>query len=265
MLFRSLGEVFSAQGLYPYDLDTGSGFPGWYNSIVYMQQKTGRLFINEDGTLGFTEEDIKEALDFYKSLEDAKVIRTQEQRSNEAGTTPLYQTPSWLEGKVAGVLEWSSSIGKFEAALAEKDQELALGNLLTLDGAQSTGWFMKPSLLFAINKDTKSPEAAAMLLNFLLNDSEAAVILGTSRGIPASSAAKQALVDAGELEGLAYDGTQQIENCNPIIMSPYLENSLMKEIYKEAVESVSYGSSTTEEAAATMYEELVDTLSSIAQ
>ncbi|QEH68467.1 extracellular solute-binding protein [Cellulosilyticum sp. ST5] len=261
----ALGEKFSAQGLYPYDLDTGSGFPGWYNSIVYMQQKTGRLFINEDGTLGFTQEDIKEGLDFYKSLEDAKVIRTQEQRSNEAGTTPLYQTPSWLDGKVAGVLEWSSSIGKFESALEEKGQELVLGNLLTLDGAQSTGWFMKPSLLFAINKDTKSPEAAAVLLNYILNDPEAAVILGTTRGIPASSAAKEALQAAGELEGLAYEGTKQIEDCQPIIMSPYLENSIMKEIYKEAVEAVSYGTATTEEAAATMYEELVDTLESIAQ
>ena len=48
-------------------------------------------------------------------------------------------------------------------------------------------------------------------------------------------------------------------------MSPYLENSIMKEIYKEAVEAVSYGTATTEEAAATMYEELVDTLESIAQ
>lgn len=261
----ALGEKFAAQGLYPYDLDTGSGFPGWYNSIVYIQQQTGHLFINEDNTLGFTQEDIKAGLDFYKSLEDAKVIRNQEQRSNEAGTTPLYQTPSWLDGKVAGVLEWSSSIGKFESALKEKGQELVLGNLLTVDGAKSTGWFMKPSLLFAINKDTKSPEAAAILLNYILNDPEAAVILGTTRGIPASSAAKAALQAAGELEGLALEGTKQIEECNPIIMSPYLENSEMKEIYKEAVEAVSYGSATTEEAAATMYEQLVETLAAIAK
>ncbi len=259
------GSAFAAQGLYPFDLDTGAGFPGWYMSVVYMQQKTGRLFINEDGTLGFTQEDVKEALDFYKSLEDAKVIRTQEERSNEAGTTPLYQTPSWLDGKVAGVLEWSSSIGKYEKALEEKGQELVLGDLLMMDDAKSTGWFMKPSLLFAINKDTKYPAHAATFLNYLLNDSEAAQILGTTRGIPASSAAKEALASTGELDGVAFEGTTQIENCDPIIMSIYMENSEMKEAYKTAVEHVSYGTKSTEEAAAEMFEEMTDILDAIAQ
>ncbi len=259
------GAAFAEQGLYPFDLDTGSGFPGWYMSVVYMQQKTGRLLINDDGTLGFTQEDIKEGLDFYKALEDAKVIRTQEERSNEAGTTPLYQTPSWLDGKVAGVLEWSSSIGKYEQALAEKGQELVLGDLLMMDDAKSTGWFMKPSVLFAINKDTKYPAHAATFLNFLLNDAEAAQILGTTRGIPASSAAKEALSSTGELEGVAFEGTTQIENCDPIIMSIYMENSELKEVYKTAVENVSYGTKTTEEAAAEMFEEMTDILDAIAQ
>lgn len=259
------GEDFAAQGLYPFDLDTGSGFPGWYMGVVYMQQKTGRLLINEDGTLGFTEDDIKGALEFYKSLEESKVIRTQEQRSNEAGTTPLYQTPSWLEGKVAGVLEWSSSIGKYQAALAEKGQELVLGDLLMMDDAKSTGWFMKPSVLFAINKDTKYPAHAATFLNFILNDPEAAVVLGTTRGIPSSSAAKEALAETGELEGLAYQGAEQIENCDPVIMSVYMEDSQMKEAYKTAVESVSYGTSTIEEAAADLYQEMTDILDAIAQ
>ena len=233
--------------------------------VVYMQQKTGRLLINEDGTLGFTEDDIKGALEFYKSLEESKVIRTQEQRSNEAGTTPLYQTPSWLEGKVAGVLEWSSSIGKYQAALAEKGQELVLGDLLMMDDAKSTGWFMKPSVLFAINKDTKYPAHAATFLNFILNDPEAAVVLGTTRGIPSSSAAKEALAETGELEGLAYQGAEQIENCDPVIMSVYMEDSQMKEAYKTAVESVSYGTSTIEEAAADLYQEMTDILDAIAQ
>lgn len=260
------GDAFSANaGYYPFDLDTGSGFPAWYLSVVYMQQKTGKDFITEDGQIGFTQEELQEALEFFKSLEDHKVIRTQEERANEAGTTPLYQTPSWLEGKVAGVLEWSSSIGKYEAALAEKGQELVLGDLLMMDGATNVGWFKKPSLMYSITPNTKAPAAAALFLDFMLNDQDAAKVLGTTRGIPSSKSAAAALEGSDELAGAAYEGTKQINDCGANIMSPYFENALMKEIYNEAVQYLSYGEGTAEELAANMYSQLQDTLASIVQ
>ncbi|PHV70965.1 ABC transporter substrate-binding protein [Sporanaerobium hydrogeniformans] len=261
--FIAAGEKFAAKGLYPFDLDDGSGFTAWYLATVYVQQKTGKNFINEDGTLGFGVEDIQLGLDFYKSLEEAKVIRNLETRTNEAGTTPLYQTPSWIDGKVAGVLEWSSSIGKFEAVLKEKGQELVLGDLPMLSDAKSTGWYQKPSLLFAINKDTKYPEQTAKLLDFLLNDPEAASILGTSRGIPSSKAAAKALADAGKLEGIAYDGFKQIAECKPALVSPYMENAKMKEIYIEATQKTSYGQGTTAEIAQEMYDKMTAELANL--
>lgn len=261
------GNAFNAYdaNYYPFDLDTGSGFPAWYAAVVYEQQKTGKLFITEDGQIGFTEDELKDALAFYKSLEDNHVIRTQEVRSNEAGTTALYQTPPWLEGQVAGVLEWSSSIGKYEAALQEKEQELVLGDLLTIDGATMSGWFMKPSLMYAITPNTKNAEAAAKLVNFMLNDADAAVVLGTTRGIPSSKAALAALDASGELSGAAYEGTKQIAEADPIIMSPYFENAVMKEVYNTAVQSLSYSQGTIDEIAANMYSELQSTLAGIVQ
>ncbi|WP_069997353.1 ABC transporter substrate-binding protein [Cellulosilyticum sp. I15G10I2] len=256
-------EKFNEAGFYPFDLDNGAGFTTWYLAVVYMQQKTGKDFINADGTLGFTEEDIKEGLEFYKLLEDKKVVRGVEARTNEAGTTPLFQTPSWIDGKVAGVLEWGSSVGKYEQPLVEKGQELVLGDLPMLPDSKMTGWFMKPSLMFSINKNTKYPEESAMLLNFLLNDPEAAVILGTSRGIPTSTSALEALKAAGKLEGLAFESTEQINNSNPTIISPYMENAKMKEIYTEAIDRVSYKVSSIEETAKLMHEKLTAQLAEL--
>lgn len=60
--------------------------------VVYVQQKTGRIFLSTDGELGFTEEDIKLALDFYKEFENNHVIRTVDMRTDE-------------DGRIAGVLE----------------------------------------------------------------------------------------------------------------------------------------------------------------
>ncbi len=265
---KAAGAKFQAAGetMYPFDLDTGSGFPAWYAACVYEQQKTGKQFITDDSKLGFTVDEIGDALDFYMSLEQSKAIRTQQTRMNDAGETALYQTDPFISGNVAGVLEWGSSIGKFAKVLTEKvpADELVLGDLPVIDGAKMTGWFMKPSLLFAISAKTAHPKESALFLDYLLNDPEASVILGTSRGIPSSKSAMEALRASVDLENdLAYLGTEQIMNCSPCIVSPYMENAEMKEAYKTAVESVSYGTATSQEAAQTMFDSVTGILSEL--
>ncbi len=241
---------------YPFDLDTGNGFTGWYMSIVHQQQKSGRLFIDGD-KLGMTEQDLKEALEFYMSLEENHVIRTQKERMNDQGEDALNTTSKWIDGSIAGVLEWSSSIGKYAQVLTDNanPQELVLGELLVLPDAKiNSGWFIKPAQLFAINAKTQYPTESAIFLNWLLNDPEAAVVLGTTRGIPSSKAAVAALEAAGKLENdLARQGTDQIANSNPTLVSPFMENAAMKDLYKVAVESVSYGTATPEQAAQQLF------------
>lgn len=261
------GKAFQAKdpNKYPFDLDTGSGFTGLYTAIAYEQQKTGKDFLSQDGKLGFSVNEIKDALDFYVSLEKNHVIRNQKTRMNDSGEDPLYQTSKWIDGSVAGVLEWSSSIGKFEKVLTEnaKKQELVLGDLPVLKDAKSNGWMMKPSLLFAINSKTEHPKESALFLNWLLNDPESAKILGTSRGIPSSKSALAALEGTDALKGLAYEATQQISNSKPTLISPYMENSTLKDAYKIAVESVSYGTASTQDAAQTLFDSMNSTLADI--
>ena len=107
----ALGKVFSDNSLYPLDLDIQSGSTAWYFSVVYIQQKTGRQFMSMDGELGFSEKDIKDALDFYIKLEDEHVIRTVSARTDEDGNAALYQSSEFIGGKIAGVLEWGSAVG----------------------------------------------------------------------------------------------------------------------------------------------------------
>lgn len=101
----AIGAIFESYGLYPLDLDIQTGGTAWYLAVVYVQQTTGREFISMDGDLGFTVEDIKAALDFYKSLEDNHVIRTVQTRTDEDGNAALYQSAEFISGKIAGVLE----------------------------------------------------------------------------------------------------------------------------------------------------------------
>lgn len=252
---------------YPTDLDTGSGFTSFFTVMAYEQQKTGKEFLNQKGEIGFTVDEFKDALDFYMALEKAHVTRTQKQIQNDAGQTPLYQTDKFISGKVAGMLEWSSSVGKFDKVLKDKKNKLVLGDLPTLSGAKNAGWFVKPSLLIAINGETKYPKQSALFLNWLLNDPEAATILGTSRGIPSSKAALAALEKSNSKlkDDLAYQATEQINKCNPVLESPYMDNSEIKKAYITAIQSVSYGSADTQKAAQTLYNSMKNTLEDIVE
>jgi oligogalacturonide transport system substrate-binding protein len=140
---------------------------------------------------------------------------------------------------------------------------LVLGDLITTDGSENTGWYYKPSLLFAINKDTEYPVQSAMLLNFLYNDPDGVEILGTTRGIPVSETALQTLSDLGTLDGLAYQSNEQILSSDPILISPYMENSDMQTYYNDAIEAVSLELLTPEEASQGLYANIVYALDSL--
>ncbi|WP_028517388.1 ABC transporter substrate-binding protein [Ruminococcus flavefaciens] len=257
----ALGNRFSEDGLYPLDLDIQSGGTAWYLAVVYVQQQTGRQFITLDGRLGFTVEDIKNALSFYKQLEESHVIRTVRTRTDEDGNAALYQSPEFIGGRVAGVLEWGSAVGKYESVLPEG--VLEAGPLLTDEKGCSDGWMIKPSLLYAISKNTKHPDEAAAFINFLLNDEECAEILGTTRGIPASHKAEAVLQKSGALNGLTKESESILSNAHTVTISPYMELSRMKEFYNTAIEAVSYGTSDVDSAAQQMFDSVNNYLEKI--
>lgn len=257
----ALGEIFHKEDIYPLDLDIQFGGTAWYLAVVYVQQQTGRQFITIDGELGFSEEDIKSALDFYKTLEDSHVIRTVDMRTNEDGTAALYQSPEFISGRVAGALEWGSSVGKYEMTLPEG--VLETGPMLTDDSGNSSGWMVKPSALYAISRNTKNPDEAAAFMNFMLNDGEAAKILGTTRGIPASHISEKSLEESGKLTGLAQENYSLLEKLDTMTISPYMELAQMKEYYNTAIEKVSYNAADSGEAAHEMYTSITEYLERI--
>ncbi len=247
----ALGDSFGEKGYYPLDLDIQSGGTAWYLAVVYVQQKTGREFINMDGELGFTKDDVREALDFYKTLEESHVIRTIRTRTDEDGNAALYQSSEFIGGRIAGVLEWGSSVGKYESVLP--DGVLQAGPFLTDGGGNSTGWMIKPSMLYAVSRNTKYPDEAAAFIDFLLNNGDCAEILGTTRGIPASRYAEERLEAAGKLSGPAQDNDEMLENMDTVTVSPYMELARVREFCNTSLENVSYGTQDTEAAAEELY------------
>jgi len=234
---------------YPLELDENSG---WGLPMAYVQQKTGKDFIKEDGTLGFNEGDIRELLTFYKTLVDNKIILTAINKNVNDLT----------DNKSVSALSWTSDATKIQGLMVKNNKEVGVGKFPSIDGRSSIR-YVKPSMLYAISKNTEHPKEAATLLNFMLNDVEAAKILGFDRGVPASKSALKALEDNSQLTGLQFESNKEDSSVSEILISPYYENTMVHNVCIDALNKIAYGRETPEVCAKETYDNLNKDLESI--
>lgn len=95
------------------------------------------------------------------------------------GKSNMYEMKPWIQGEWGGTYMWNSTINKYSDNL-KPPAKLVLGSYPMLPGATDAGLFFKPAQMLSIGKSTKNPEAAAKLINFLLNSKEGVETLGWS-------------------------------------------------------------------------------------
>jgi oligogalacturonide transport system substrate-binding protein len=231
------GKIFKAKlgpDYYAFDVDQNGAF---LLMIYKLEQETGIPFI-VDNKVAYTVDQLEEAAHFYTNLVNEGTIPSLSVRM-AAGNIPLDQHPSWIQGKYAGTYEWDSSAQKWQDSIGE-EQELVVGEFPTDFGSNQSA-FNKISMAFAVNKNTKYPEEAALLLNFLVSDKEAVKTLGMSRGVASNKAAINTLQDEGLAKGLMLEANNKIMNFagNPI--SPMLEHKKLNTEHRNLVEKLGYG------------------------
>lgn len=117
--------------------------------------------------------------------------------------------------------------------------------------------FLKPSMFYSISADTKYPDEAVAVLDYLINSKEANEILLGERGIPASTKV------AEEIEPMISETEQKITkfvnevvavNCSPMNPPAPEGNSEVTDVLKKLEEKIGYGEITAEEAAKEFFE-----------
>ncbi len=223
--------------------------------LVSLQttQMTGKDLIDpETVTVAWTPEELTRAIEFYGRMMETGVTMTQE-AANAAGNARLYEKPEWTDGRIAGSYEWDSTFFKYSDPLQE-GQELVPVKLLKEDGAVTEGVYRKPSMMFSISKRSDNKEAAAQVLNCLLNEPEGISALGTTRGLPASKAAATQLSEAGNIRPeLAAANAIIMESTGPTV-SPLNEHPDVRTVFLDTLEMYAYGRLEAAEAA----QEIID-------
>ncbi|NTJ44342.1 carbohydrate ABC transporter substrate-binding protein [Agrobacterium larrymoorei] len=249
---------------YPFEAapSEGNGLNARIVVILRATQMTGKTFIDpETNKVAWTEEELAAALNFYQSMVDKGVIESWK-NSSAGGNRPLFENQKWSDGRYASSYQWDSTYGKIAAPL-QKGLELVPTMNLTSEGGKTEGIYRKPSMLFAISKNSKEPKAAAEIINCLLNDPEAVTILGATRGIPSSKIAIKTLTDAGKIKPVQIDAYKIVTESEGPKVSPLIEHPRITDAFDTNLEAFAYGQQSAEDTAAEIIASVDEALTGI--
>ena len=229
-----------------------------YFMFSWLEQYTGRQFVDENNDFAYTLEELTAGFQFIQDLLDNGVLAYGQFDSDSFNST----NPNWIAGNFGGVNEWDSSINNWINNLDDGESVIEIRDHFTMETAADgnpptlSGVMARPSMAFAISRNSDYPEVAAAFLNFMLTDERAVAILGTDRGVPSNSvglAHFEALVEAGEIGGAAVYANEVHANAVRTTMTPVFEFPEVREIYESQLEALVYGYTTVEEAAEFVY------------
>lgn len=242
------GPVFKEKlgdGYFPFE---AGGLDAALIMTLYGTQATGKALINPDtNEFAWTKDELVNAINFYQAMVDNNVIESWKDRAAD-GNVPLHENPEWSNGQIAGTYQWDSTFFKISDPLAE-GQEVEYVNLLSQDDQQTAGIYRKASMVFSISANSEKQEAAAQVLNCLLNEPEGVAAMGTARGIPASATAREQLLSANAIQDVQIEAQAKVINAEGPAIHPMMEFPSVRSAMVDNLELFAYGEIDAETAA----------------
>ena len=220
---------------------------------VWLRQQNKELYAGNK--LGFTTEDLTKWFELWKTARDRKaapvadVIHT----ANDGSITK--QLVATKVGATSFM--WSNQLPELQKATTNE-----LG-MVAYPGDPKGQW-ARASMYWSAFRGTKHAAEATKVINFLVNDPEAAKLLGTDRGLYSNTEIRTAM--AGTLTP-EMQKTVALENeltpkFGPAPAPPPKGHSKIKTALVQAAESVQYGKATPQQAAEDFINQAGSTLAS---
>jgi len=225
----------------------GTDYTGRIQNFEVQQRAAGEDLFTDEGEPNFTEEDLAAFWEQGDELRDAVIPQ---QRLEE-----IYPLSGFDAALTTSELTWDNFGAGYLGNLGTDYTELGLvAPPVTEEGAKDL--YLKPSMLHSIASTTEHPEAAATLVNFLVNSPEAGAIFGTNRGLPAS----ETMLEGAELDPLG----QQIRDYEESISDrlgdappvPIVGYGTLEEKFRQLGQELGYGTLTVDEAVDQFFSEM---------
>ncbi|MBN8881451.1 MAG: extracellular solute-binding protein, partial [Salana multivorans] len=222
-----------------YDLYGSGDYTGTFWFFLQWLIQNGTDPFSDDGQLNFTQDDVK---DWFALTAD---VRQQEAQFPVARGVALSPLGGFTMNEVSSEMSWSNFMAGYTADSGTDSIELHP----IPSGPDGTANFFRPSMLLSAGANTKNPEAAAALINFLLTDPEVGTIFGTSKGVPADvdqRAAVQAEDGSVDAKVLAYEEyvATTTTSTAPIPVKGF---GTIEEKWRQLSEEIQYGNLTVDQ------------------
>lgn len=232
---KSGGAIRGAQ-------DYGFNEPGF---SIFARQRGEQLY-TEDGTLGFEPETMAEWWQHSLDLQTGGGTPDAATSVEIDAAGPEQSLVATNKGAMAWF--WSNQLSAIQSASGRPLQ------LLRVPGeaeGERTGMYFKPAMFYSVSARSEHPEEAALLVDFLLNDTAAGEILLSDRGLPANTDVRAAVQDKfAETDKLAAEFLADLEDeivDGPAV--PPVGAGEVAEIIRRVNQEVLFGSLTPQQAA----------------
>ena len=222
-------------------------------------QKTGKDLVDpETNRVAWTPEELAAGIAFYGRMIETGAVRSQQEEAGE-GNVNLYEKQDWAQGKIAGSYEWDTTYFKYSDPLNEGEM-LDSTQPVRFEDAVTDGAYRKPSMLFAISKNSDNPEAAAEIVNCMLTEPEGIDALKDTRGLPAAKVAADRLIEAGMIKPEIVKAHEIAMEASGPAISPFNEHPELRGAFIDTLEEYSYDMISAEEAAEVIIDAANDVL-----
>ena len=147
----------------------------------YIKQLTGNQLMNDDYTVGFSEEVLAEGLSYVKRLFDDGVMEPASESFMYIDA--FYDNPIWVNNLVGADIDWVSSLTARKAGF---EDSAAVTTVPQMENAKDSGVLARPAQLLCISSTSEHQKEAAEFVNYFFNDPEAISTLKLERSVPAT-------------------------------------------------------------------------------
>jgi multiple sugar transport system substrate-binding protein len=219
----------------------GTDYTGALWIFIQWLVQQGKVPFAEDGSPAFDKADLVAWVERTQPLRDDGVFFPVERTKQVEPLTAMQV------GQAATEITWDNMLAGYSAGAGTEN----LGLLPVPTGAEGSQQFWKPSMLLSSSANTQEPDAAAALIDFLVNDPEVGSIFGTSKGVPAVPAQKDAmeLADGSIDEKIVTYEEEVADRVTAETPLPAEGYGVVEAEFKRLGEELAYGNVTPEEFA----------------
>lgn len=241
----------------PEEVYGDGGVPQTADLQIWLRQQ-GKHLADGDGELGHSVADLEEYFEYQQDLLEADSYPSATVMQEVSGMAPG-ESPFETGDQAVGRW-WSNQVPALSEQAAADFEPLRYPS--QSGSSEDNGLWFKSTMMYSVSAATEHPEEAQAFVDFLVNDEEAAEIIGMDRGLPASEGAREVVLDQidGQEQVVADfidEVSDEIGEAEPV---PPVGFSQLQDIAYRYCNEVFFGRLTPAEAAEQMHAEMQEAL-----